>query len=390
MARCFLVIIDGLGIGAQEDAEEYGDKNAHTLGHVSKITKCRLPNFEAMGLGNIEPLESIKPVEKPLANWGKMREVSAGKDSTTGHWELAGIHLDKPFPTFPKGFPDSVLTRFCDEMGVDGVLCNKPYSGTEVINDYGEEHQKTGWPIVYTSADSVFQMACHVDVISPEKLYEWCAFVRNYVAVGEYEVGRVIARPFEGSPGSYERISDQRKDFSSIPPEPNLLTELQKNSVKTYSIGKVVDLFAGIGFTQYRKTKSNAEGISQLLSLMSAGIDHSFVFANLIDTDQIYGHRQDPEGYAECLQEIDRALPAIVGKLNEEDILILTGDHGNDPGDNSTDHTREFVPLLVVHKGGGKNVDLGTRGTFSDVSATILNLFNIPNKLKGNLFLQEI
>lgn len=390
MARCFLVIIDGLGIGAQEDAEEYGNEDAHTLGHVSEITKCKLPNFEAMGLGNIEPLESIKPVEKPLANWGKMREVSAGKDSTTGHWELAGIHLDKPFPTFPDGFPDSVLAKFCDEVEVSGVLCNKPYSGTDVIEDYGEEHQETGQPIVYTSADSVFQVACHVDVISPEKLYEWCEFVRNQVMVDEFEVGRVIARPFEGNPGSYERVSDQRKDFSSIPPEPNLLTELQKNSVKTYSIGKVVDLFAGIGFTQYRKTKSNAEGISQLLSLMSAGIDRSFVFANLIDTDQIYGHRQDPKGYAECLREIDRALPAIVGKLRDDDVLILTGDHGNDPGDNSTDHTREFVPLLVVHKEGIKNTDLGTRGTFSDVSATILNLFKVSNKLKGESFLKLI
>ncbi len=390
MARCFLVIIDGLGIGAQEDAAVYGNEDAHTLGHVSEITKCRLPNFEAMGLGNIESLESIKPVDKPLANWGKMREASAGKDSTTGHWELAGIHLDKPFPTFPHGFPDIVLNKFSDNIEADGVLCNKPYSGTDVIDDYGEEHQKTGRPIVYTSADSVFQVACHVDVTSSEKLYEWCEFVRNHVTVGEYEVGRVIARPFKGSPGSYERISDQRKDFSSIPPEPNLLTELQGNSVKTYSIGKVVDLFAGIGFTQYRKTKSNAEGISQLLSLMSAEVDRSFVFTNLIDTDQIYGHRQDPEGYAECLQEIDRALPAMVGKLKDDDILILTGDHGNDPGDNSTDHTREFVPLLVVHKGSTENVDLGIRGTFSDVSATILDIFNIPNKLKGKSFLQFI
>lgn len=390
MARCFLVIIDGLGIGAQEDAKEYGNEDAHTLGHVSEITRCKLPNFEAMGLGNIEPLESIKPVKKPLASWGKMREVSAGKDSTTGHWELAGIHLDKPFPTFPNGFPDSVLTKFCNEIGVETVLCNKPYSGTEVIDDYGEEHQKTGRPIVYTSADSVFQVACHVDVVAPEKLYEWCEFVRNHVAVGEFEVGRVIARPFKGSPGSYQRISDQRKDFSSLPPEPNLLTELQDNSVKTYSIGKVVDLFAGIGFTQYRKTKSNAEGISQLLSLMSAEIDHSFVFTNLIDTDQIYGHRQDPEGYAECMQEIDRALPALVRKLKDDDVLILTGDHGNDPGDDSTDHTREFVPLLVVRKGKAQNVDLGTRDTFSDVSATVLNLFNVPNKLKGTSFLQKI
>lgn len=390
MGRIFLTIIDGLGIGAQEDAADYGDENAHTLGHVSEITNCKLPNFEALGLGNIAPLQSIKPVESPKASWGKMREVSAGKDSTTGHWELAGIHLDQPFPTFPKGFPDSILTSFCEGVGAEGVLCNLPYSGTDVIRDYGEEHQKTGKPIVYTSGDSVFQVACHVDVVPAEKLHEWCEFARNEVLQGDYEVGRVIARPFEGEPGSYARISDLRKDFSAPPPEPNLLTIMQDAGIKTYSIGKVADLFAGVGFTQYRKTNSNAEGISQLLSLMSADIDGSFVFTNLIDTDQIYGHRQDPEGYAECLQEIDRAIPALVSKLKPDDILIFTGDHGNDPGDDSTDHTREFVPLLVMQKDQSKSVDLGTRRTFSDIAVTTLDYFGIEAPLKGESFLKNI
>lgn len=388
MARFVVLVIDGLGIGAQEDAGQYGDLNADTLGHVCDITRCRLPNFEKLGLGNIKPLGSVGVKEKPLASWGKMREVSAGKDSTTGHWEIAGIQLDKPFPTFPKGFPKSVVNAFCDGIGVEKVLCNKPYSGTEVIKDFGEEHLQTGYPILYTSADSVFQVACHVDVADLDTLYEWCDYARNNVAVGEAEVGRVIARPFKGNPGEFERMSDKRKDFSSIPPVPNLLSLLQDAGIKTYSIGKVIDLFAGNHFTQYRKTKSNAEGLSQLLSLLSADIDQSLIFTNLIDTDQVYGHRQDPEGYGNCLQEIDRAIPAIVNKLNHDDILVITGDHGNDPADDSVNHTREFVPLLVIQKSADiKN--LGTRGTFSDVAASCMAYFTIDNELPGRSFVHK-
>jgi phosphopentomutase len=388
MGRCFLLIIDGLGIGAQEDAGDYGDTSANTLGGVSRVTGCRLPAFEKLGLGNIEPLDSIKPAGRPIASYGKMREVSAGKDSTTGHWELAGIHLSTPFPTYPDGFPDDVLSAYCRGTGVNGVLCNKPYSGTDVIRDYGLEHISTGRPIVYTSADSVFQVACHVDVIPLEQLYEWCEFARDEVMNGKHAVGRVIARPFHGKPGSFERISDQRKDFSLPAPEPNLMSLLQDAGIKTYSIGKVIDLFGGAGFDQYRKTKSNAEGISQLLSLMSAGMDNSFAFINLIDTDQIYGHRQNPEGFAEALMEIDRAIPAMADKLADGDILIITADHGNDPTDNSTDHTREFVPLLVL-EGGSKTggVNLGIRETFSDVSASVLGFFGVDNPLAGSSFL---
>jgi len=386
MGRFTLLVIDGLGIGAQEDAAEYCNEDADTLGHVSAITNCRLPNMERLGLGNIRPLASIKETGDPLASWGKMREVSAGKDSTTGHWELAGIHLESPFPTFPDGFPEKVTRRFCEGTGVDGVLCNKPYSGTDVINDYGEEHLRTRNPILYTSADSVFQVACHTDITDLETLYRWCEFARKHVAVGDYEVGRVIARPFTGKPGNFERISDKRKDFSSVPPTPNLLSLLKENGIKTYSVGKVIDLFAGKSFTQYRKTRSNAEGISQLLSLLSASIDQSFVFANLIDTDQVYGHRQDPEGFGHCLEEIDRAIPAIISKMTGDDVLVITGDHGNDPADNSTDHTREFVPLLVF-RGGTEPGNLGTRETFSDVAASALEFFSIEHKLKGRSFL---
>jgi phosphopentomutase len=391
MGRIFLVVIDGLGIGAQEDAHEYGDESANTLAGVSKATGCRLPNLEKLGLGNIEKLTSIPPAGNPIASFGKMREISPGKDSTTGHWELAGLQLEHAFPTYPGGFPDEVIRTFCVGTGNRGVLCNLPYSGTDVIRDYGKEHLSTGRPIVYTSADSVFQVACHADVVPVDALYNWCEVARNEVLTGEHAVGRVIARPFKGEPGSFERISDQRKDYSLPAPRPNLMSILLDHDVKTYSIGKIIDLFAGEGFSQYRKTKGNAEGISQLLSLMSAGIDNSFVFVNLIDTDQIYGHRQNPEGFAEALTEIDRAIPSLISKLGAEDLLMFTGDHGNDPTDNSTDHTREFVPLLVVSGGNRKKGnDLGTRGSFADVSATVLDYFDCNNPLYGTSFLKEV
>jgi phosphopentomutase len=325
-----------------------------------------------------------------MASYGKMREVSAGKDSTTGHWEFAGVQLDQPFPTYSDGFPPSLIEKFCKGTGVERVLCNKPYSGTKVIQDFGEEHLGSGNPIVYTSADSVFQVACHVDVTPIETLYDWCKFARQEIMVGEHAVGRVIARPFKGQSGFFERVSEKRHDFSLKPPELNLLSVLQKNNVRTYSIGKVIDLFAELGFTQYRRTKNNTEGISQLLSLMSANIENSFTFINLIDTDQAYGHRQDPEGYGKCLEEIDRTLPTIVNKMKDGDILFISGDHGNDPADDSTDHTREFVPIIAYKKNSEKGSNIGTRDTFSDVSATILDCYDIENRMKGISFLKEL
>lgn len=389
MPRIFLVIIDGLGIGAQEDAADYGDEGADTLGHVCAKTNVSLPNFERMGLGNIKPLTSVKTVTNPLANYGKMREISAGKDSTTGHWELAGVTLDKPFPTYPEGFPADLVQAFCRGVGVQNVLCNLPYSGTKVIEEYGKKHMETGFPILYTSADSVFQVACHNDVVPISKLYEWCEFARNEICIDEHAVGRVIARPFTGTYGRFERISDKRHDYSLEAPLPHLMSVLEEHEIPTYSIGKVIDLFPNVDFTQFRRTKSNEEGISQLLSLMSAGIKNSFTFVNLIDTDQLYGHRQDPSGYAECLKQIDRAIPAILEKLDDGDLFIFTGDHGNDPTDNSTDHTREFVPLLVVKKGSrGKNI--GIRSTFSDIAETIIDVFGIKKSLGATSFKKHL
>ena len=388
MANCYVIVIDGLGVGAQEDADEYGDEGENTLGHLCKETECKLPNLARMGIGNIIPLASVPEELEPLSAYGKMREVSAGKDSTTGHWELAGIHLDKPFPTYPNGFPKEVIDKFCTGIGTEKALCNEPYSGTEVIKDYGQQHLDTGFPIVYTSADSVFQVAAHTDVIPVNKLYEWCEFARNEVMIDEHGVGRVIARPFHGEPGDFERISDQRHDYSLTPPEHNIINKLYTSGIKTYSIGKIVDLFAEMGFTQFRRTKSNAEGISQLLSLMSA-VEDSFVFVNLIDTDQKYGHRLNPEGYAKCMQEIDRAIPAIVSKLNDGDLLIITGDHGNDPTSTSTDHSREFVPLLVFPAGRAESENLGTRETFSDVAASVADFFDLDHQYPGKSFLKN-
>ncbi|MEP1152024.1 MAG: phosphopentomutase [Balneola sp.] len=386
MGNVYLIIVDGLGIGAQEDAGLYGDESMNTLGHVSDQVGVKLPNLEKMGIGNIIPLASIAEVEDSSASFGKMREVSAGKDSTTGHWEIAGIHLEKPFPTYPNGFPQKVINEFCTGIGVEKILCNKPYSGTDVIRDFGEEHIKTGFPIVYTSADSVFQVACHEDVASVEKLYEWCEFARKEICVDKHEVGRVIARPFTGI-YPFDRISDQRKDFSAIPPENNLLQVLQKNDINTYSIGKVIDLFAGIGFDKYQKTRNNAEGISKILTAIES-VKNSFVFVNLIDTDQLYGHRLDPEGYAQSLREFDRAIPEILSKLDKDDILIITGDHGNDPCSNSTDHSREFVPLLVYPSSRTENPNLKIRESFSDIAVSIADFFNVNHTLPGNSFLR--
>jgi phosphopentomutase len=385
MGNFYIVILDGVGCGHQEDADEYGDIGSNTLGHVSAVTNVLLPNLQKLGLGNIIPLDSIPPVFNPIASFGKMREVSKGKDSTTGHWELAGVTLENPFPTYPNGFPKEVLDSFMQATGTHEVYANKPYSGTVVIDKYGEDHLKTGQPIVYTSADSVFQIAANIDVVPIEKLYEWCDIARNSVMIGEHLVGRVIARPFTGKPGAFKRVSEQRKDYSAIPPESALPNYLKTKGIKTYSIGKIVDLFAGIGFNQYRKTQNNAEGIAQLLTAMSA-VDKSFVFVNLVDFDQNFGHRLDPQGFAGALEEFDRALPKIISKLKNDDLMIITADHGNDPVGKNTDHAREFVPLLVISERENLKKELGIRSTFADVAASACVYFGVENIYKAKSF----
>jgi phosphopentomutase len=377
MARLMLLIIDGLGCGAQEDSHEYGDANANTLKHVVDTIKPHLPNFRAMGLGNIIALDHLSPIENPTAAFGKMRERSAGKDSTTGHWEMAGIMLETAFPTFPDGFPESVVEDLKRITGCSGMLCNKPYSGSEVIRDFGLEHIATGNPILYTSADSVLQIATHVDVTPLDTLYDWCSRIRAHFTDGDFAVGRVIARPFAGDAPPFYRLSDHRHDYSLLPPEPNLLSNLQLHGVKTQSIGKVVDLFAGHGFDHYHKTEGNADGLDAIVEWWrtSDPDEHLFQFVNLIDTDQLYGHRNDPDGYARCLEEIDQRLPEILGLMKEGDVLMITGDHGNDPTTPGTDHTREFVPLLVYPSFAATNIDLGTLDGFGELANASLAFF---------------
>jgi phosphopentomutase len=387
MARLMLLIIDGLGCGAQEDSTEYGDADANTLRHVVDTIRPHLPNFREMGLGNIVAMENLSPTEKPIAAFGKMRERSAGKDSTTGHWEMAGIVLDKAFPTFAYGFPDTVIEDLKRITDCSDMLCNKPYSGSDVIRDYGLEHLATGNPILYTSADSVLQIATHIDITPLETLYEWCTQIRKHFSVGDYAVGRVIARPFAGEAPPFYRLSDNRHDYSLIPPEPNLLTNLQLHGVKTQSIGKVVDLFAGRGFHHYRKTEGNADGLDAIMDWWrtSDPDEQLFQFVNLIDTDQLYGHRNDPAGYARCLEEIDHRLPEIFGLMMEGDVLMITGDHGNDPTTPGTDHTREFVPLLVYPSGATFDIDLGVLDGFSVIANATQTFFGLPNSSESIL-----
>jgi phosphopentomutase len=387
MKNFVLIILDGVGIGELPDAADYGDEGSNTLANIGeKVGGLNLPNLQELGLGNIHSLKGVPPVEKPLASYGKMTEVSKGKDSTTGHWEIAGLKVEIEFPYYPKGFPEELIEKFIRETGVKGVLGNKPASGTEIIKELGDEHVKTGYPIVYTSADSVFQIAAHEEVIPLDRLYEICEIARKKVLIGKDAVGRVIARPFVGNSGNYTRTTN-RKDFSLNPPEDTILNVLQNNGFRTVAIGKINDLFNYSGIDIKVKTKSNAEGIERIIEY-SASEKESFIFANLVDFDVYYGHRNNPVGFHKALMEFDNRLPDILNTLDETDALVITADHGNDPTTPSTDHSREYVPLLFYRKGvEGRN--LGVRKTFSDVGQTIAHFFQVNNSLKGISFLED-
>lgn len=382
------IVLDGVGIGAQPDSGEFGDAGSHTLAHICETVSVRLPHLTELGLGCITPLRGVPAVENPRADYGKMREVSAGKDSTTGHWELSGIVLQRPFPTYPEGFPEEVINAFTSGTGFRGVLGNKTASGTDIISELGEAHQQTGFPIVYTSADSVFQVAAHVDTIPLDELYRICRFAREEVFTGVHAAGRVIARPFTGVPGAYTRLSDQRKDFSMRPPEQPVQKALQEKLVRTVAIGKIGELFDGVGFDRTCKTRSNLQGIENTLDQMKAAATDgkpTFIWTNLVDFDQEYGHRNDPEGFARALEEFDRALPDLLALVPEGGRMVLTADHGNDPITPSTDHSREYVPLLVY--GGGTGINLGTRDSFADHSATVAEFFDVAFDRSGKSFL---
>ncbi|MEM6646318.1 MAG: phosphopentomutase [Bacteroidota bacterium] len=378
------IVLDGVGIGAQPDAPAYGDAESHTLGHVLQREQPQLPNLEALGLGCIAPLDSVPPATQAAASYGKMLEVSAGKDSTTGHWELAGLVLDTPFPTYPQGFPSAVIDRFIAVTGCQGILGNVPASGTAIIAEHGVAHQATGDPIVYTSADSVFQVAAHVDVVPLERLHAWCQLARDTICVGPHAVGRVIARPFEGELGAYQRISAQRKDYSLAPPSPPVQSVLQSAGVTTVAVGKIADLFAGVGFDESHKTKSNAEGIAATLEQMQRFADgRAFIWTNLVDFDQEYGHRNNPAGFAQALEAFDAAVPNLIAALPADARLVLTADHGNDPTTPSTDHSREYVPLLVVDPSEPTGRDLGVRATFADHAASLATYFGVEYASAG-------
>jgi phosphopentomutase len=381
--RVIWIVLDSVGIGAMPDAAEYGDEGSDTLGNIAAGRRLKLPNLCAFGLGNIRPFKGLPPAEDPKAAYGKCALRSPGKDTTTGHWEMAGIILQKPFPLYPNGFPRDLMQRFEAAIG-RGTLGNKPASGTEIINELGEEHMVSGRPIVYTSADSVFQIAAHESIIPLEELYCICRTAREILR-GPDEVGRVIARPFIGEPGQFTRTAN-RKDFAVPPPPGMLLDRLQERGVPVYAIGKISDVFVGRGIDRSVKTKDNRDGMAKTVQAMREQ-DDGLIFVNLVDFDQTYGHRNDVQGYAQALEEVDQWLPNL--PLQAHDIIIVTADHGCDPTTPSTDHSREYTPLLVYSDRVKAGTDLGTRGSLSDIGQTVASIFGTEIDA-GCSFLHEI
>ena len=385
--RVIIIVLDGVGIGGAPDAAEYGDEGSNTLVHVAEaLGGLPLPNLQRMGLGNIAPVPGVPPRMDCTGDYGVMQELSKGKDTTSGHWEMAGVITERPFPTFPHGFPPEVIEAFEKEIGRQ-TLGNYPASGTEIIEQLGEEHMRTGKPIVYTSADSVFQIAAHGDIISVDELYEMSQKARNLLT-GEHQVGRVIARPFVGQPGSFTR-TDRRKDFSVEPPYPTILDALLEAGCQVAGIGKIGEVFTGRGLTSSSHITGNLDGIHQTVrAIRKTG--PGLIFTNLVDFDMLYGHRNNPRGFGSSLIEFDDHLPDIERAMRETDILIITADHGNDPTTPSTDHSRERVPLLVWGKSATRSVDLGTRRTFADIAATIADLFGLQPWPVGASFARQL
>lgn len=374
MKRVFLVVLDSVGVGELPDAGKYGDTGSNTLGNIAKaVGGLRLPNLARLGLGNIINIMGVPPAEKPAAAFGRMAELSPGKDTTTGHWELCGLILERPFPVYPEGFPPELIKAYEDRIGRK-VLGNKVASGTAIIEELGEQHMATGMPIVYTSADSVFQVAAHEEIIPLEELYRICRIAREML-IGEHAVGRVIARPFTGQPGNFKRTLN-RHDFSLELPDHTVLNLLKDNGIPVIAVGKIRDIFDGEGITEAIPTKGNTHGLDQTIKLLGS-VSRGLIFANLVDFDMLYGHRNNPQGYAEALEELDQRLPEMLGLLRDKDMLIITADHGCDPTTRSTDHSREYVPLIVFGQPLRGGIDLGIRETFADVAATIAEYFGL-------------
>ncbi len=388
--RVLLLVCDSFGVGATPDAAAYGDEGSDTIGNTARaVGGIRAPNLAGLGLGMLTDVAGVEPGANSGTAHGKMRERSAGKDTTTGHWEIAGIILDRPFPTYPDGFPPGVIEPFEKATGRE-VLGNRPASGTVIIDELGEEHLRTGRPILYTSEDSVFQIAAHKDVVPLDQLYEWCRIARR-ILDGEHRVGRVIARPFVGEPGSFTR-THERRDYSVEPPAPTYLDRVKGAGVPVFGVGKIPDIFAGYGITEAEHSESNDHGVDLTVKYLGRG-EHVLAVTNLVDFDTEYGHREDPQGYARCIEEFDRRLPELVDAAGQNGIVFLTGDHGCDPTDGSTDHSREHTPVLVAGGllGDRNPVDLRVRETFADLGATVVELFGVDgNGLAGTSFAGDL
>jgi phosphopentomutase len=382
--RVIVIVLDSVGIGELPDAAAFGDVGSHTLGSMARVVGgLKIPNMEEMGLGNIAILDGVLPQTEPTAIYGKMAEISAGKDTTTGHWELMGIELQQPFPLYPDGFPPDVMERFETAIG-RGTLGNYPASGTVILDELGAEHMATGKPIIYTSGDSVFQIAAHEEIIPIDELYHICHVAREILR-GEHEVSRVIARPFVGEPGSFTRTAN-RHDYSVVPPEPTLLDKICEAGQMVYAVGKINDIFVGQGITDYVTTQDNMDGVYKTIAAIKEQQRKGFIFTNLVDFDAKFGHRNNPEGYANCLAEFDQRLPEIVAALADDDVLVITADHGNDPVTPSTDHSREYVPILITGKPIKAGVNIGVRETFGDLAATIAELLEVEQPSIGTSF----
>lgn len=377
--RIFLIVLDSFGIGAMEDAAAFGDQGCNTFKTITNVKEYDTPNMKKMGLFNIDGVDYLEKEQSPIGCFGRMAEQSNGKDTTIGHWEIAGIVSETPFPVYPQGFPEDILAPFRKETGRD-VLCNKPYSGIDVLEDYGQQHIDTGALIVYTSADSVFQIAAHESVVPIEQLYQYCQVARKLLT-GKHRVGRVIARPFTGAYPNFKRTTN-RHDFSLLPPRHTMLDVLQKAGYATYGIGKIYDIFAGQGIADTQHIVSNEDGMRKTIAMLDKDFE-GLCFVNLVDFDMVYGHRNNIVGYANAATEFDRQLGAFMQRMQDRDILMITADHGCDPGHAGTDHTREYTPYLVYGSDIQAGTNLGTRKTFADIAATILDIMGLENQTDG-------
>ncbi|MGH9928906.1 MAG: phosphopentomutase [Pyrinomonadaceae bacterium] len=384
--RIVLIVLDGAGIGAMPDAPEWGDAGSDTLGHILESRNLNLPNLQRYGLGNVRPLQNVPPIAQPVGSYGRCALRSNGKDTTTGHWEMAGIILEQAFPTYPDGFPPTILDRFISETGVPGILGNFAASGTEIIKDLGAEHVATGKLIVYTSADSVFQIAAHEAIIPLDRLYEICEIARR-ILDGEHKVGRVIARPFLGEPGKFYR-TENRHDYAVPPPRANLLPALKDEDLDVVCIGKIASIYDSMGVTEDLTAKNNQQSIDQTIQALAQDT-HGLIFSNLVDFDMLYGHRRDTAGFANALEHFDSGLPHIEAAMRDSDLMIITADHGNDPTFPGTDHTREYAPLLVYGKSARPGVNLGTRGSLADIGQTVAENFGLK-LTAGESFLSDV